>query len=305
MKYVIHKLTSFLFTLLLISAITFFSLHILPGDPAVLILGTEGDPMQLDILREQLGVNQHPVLRYCKWLFHMIKGDLGVSVRYGVDVASLVLDALPMTLLLAVMAVGLALAISVPLGVSCAVKQGTLLESAGLIITELGMAIPAFWLGILLINLFSLKLNWLPPTGYTSIISLVMPAFALAVPRAAILTRVVRSNMLEAFQKDYIRTARSKGLPQKTILYKHALKNASINVCSVAGIHLTQLLGGTIVIEQVFSLPGVGQLLLNAVLQRDLPLVQGVVVIAACFILLSNLIFDLILAVLDPRIRFE
>ncbi len=305
MKYVIEKLIGLILTLFIISILTFFSLHVLPGDPAVLVLGTEGDPGQLAMLRQQLGVDQHPIVRYFTWLFHLLKGDLGKSLRYNVDVAGLLINALPITLLLALMAVGIALVTSIPLGIGCAVKQGTGLETLGLLFTELGMAVPAFWLGILLINLFSLKLNWLPPASYSSLASLILPAFALAIPRAAILTRVVRSNMLEALEQDYIRTARSKGLPRNKILYKHALKNASINICSIAGIHLTQLLGGTIVIEQVFSLPGLGQLLLNAVLQRDLPLVQAAVLVSAALILIVNLCLDFALAGLDARVRFQ
>ena len=171
--------------------------------------------------------------------------------------------------------------------------------------TQLGMALPAFWLGLLLIDLFAVKLNWLPPAGYTSTASLVLPAFALAIPRAAVLTRVVRSSMIDALSQDYIRTAHGKGLARRAVLYKHALKNAAINIFAAAGVHLTQLLGGTLVIEQVFGLPGLGQLLINAALQRDLPLVQGLVLVSAALILIVNFGLDLLLLALDPRLRFD
>ena len=171
--------------------------------------------------------------------------------------------------------------------------------------TQFGMALPSFWLGLLLINLFALRLGILPPAGYTSGASLILPALALALPRAAVLIRVVRGSVLDALNQDYIRTARSKGLPQYMVLYKHALKNAAVSIAAVSGVQLTQLLGGTIVIEQVFGLPGLGQLLLAAALMRDLPLVQGLVVTSAALILAVNFGLDLVLLSLDPRLRYE
>ncbi|NLM69552.1 MAG: ABC transporter permease [Firmicutes bacterium] len=305
MKYVMHKMVGLVVTLFLISALTFFSVNILPGDPALLILGTEGDPARLESLRAELGLNQPVVVRFVNWLGGLLQGNLGKSIRYSVDIAGLIGDALPVSLSLAVLAVGLALLISIPLGISCAVKQGSVLETLSLILTQLGMALPAFWLGLLLIDLFAVKLNWLPPAGYTSTASLVLPAFALAIPRAAVLTRVVRSSMIDALSQDYIRTAHGKGLARRAVLYKHALKNAAINIFAAAGVHLTQLLGGTLVIEQVFGLPGLGQLLINAALQRDLPLVQGLVLVSAALILIVNFGLDLLLLALDPRLRFD
>lgn len=305
MKYVMHKMVGLVVTLFLISALTFFSVNILPGDPALLILGTEGDPARLESLRAELGLNQPVVVRFVNWLGGLFQGNLGKSIRYSVDIAGLIGDALPVSLSLAVLAVGLALLISIPLGISCAVKQGSVLETLSLILTQLGMALPAFWLGLLLIDLFAVKLNWLPPAGYTSTASLVLPAFALAIPRAAVLTRVVRSSMIDALSQDYIRTAHGKGLARRAVLYKHALKNAAINIFAAAGVHLTQLLGGTLVIEQVFGLPGLGQLLINAALQRDLPLVQGLVLVSAALILIVNFGLDLLLLALDPRLRFD
>lgn len=305
MKFVFEKLISLLATILLVSLITFLALQVLPGDPSLLILGTEGDQASLEMLREQLGLNDNIVVRYLRWLSGLFKGDLGQSIRYSVPVSGLIKDALPVTLWLAFFAVGLSLLVSIPLGISFAVKHGSLLDRVGSVVMQIGMAVPTFWIGILLIQLFAVKLEWLPPGGYASLISLVLPVLGLALPRAAVLTRVVRVNMLEEFREDYLRTARSKGLPETKVLYKHALRNVAISIFTVAGIHLTQLLAGTIVIEQVFSLPGLGQLLLAAVLQRDLPLVQGLVLIGAVLILTANLFFDFVIAALDPRIRFE
>lgn len=305
MQYVIRKVLSFIVTLVLISVITFISINVLPGDPALLIVGTEGDPARLEIVRQQLGLDRPLAVRYLQWLSGVIHGDFGQSIRYSQDIAALIKGALPATLSLAFMGVGLAVICSIPLGVFCAVKQRGILAKVMLLISQAGMAVPAFWLGLVLINVFALKLGWLPPTGFDSPLSLILPVMALALPRAAILTRVVRECMLEAMQQDYLRTARSKGLSERVVMYKHALKNAAVSIMSVAGVHLTQLLGGTIVIEQVFSLPGLGQLLLAAVLQRDLPLVQGLVVVTAALVLFVNLLLDLALALVDPRVRYE
>ncbi|HHX02112.1 MAG TPA: ABC transporter permease [Firmicutes bacterium] len=305
MRYLRDRIISLVVTLFLISAVTFFTVNVLPGDPAILILGTEGDPERLDSLRQELGLHQHALVRFTDWLRGLLSGNLGRSIRYSVEIGPLIRNALPVTLLLAVASVGLALLISIPIGIGCAVRQGSFLETVSLLLTQLGMALPSFWLGFLLIHLFALELGLLPPAGFSSGASLILPALALAIPRAAVLTRVVRSSMIDTLSQDYIRTARSKGLPQHLVLYKHALKNAAVSIASVAGVHLTQLLGGTIVIEQVFGLPGLGQLLLAAALQRDLPLVQGLVVISAALILMVNFGVDLVLLGLDPRLRYE
>lgn len=305
MSFVVHKLLSFVLTLFVISIVTFMALNVLPGDPAVVILGTEGNPMALAQLRMELGLNINPIQRYVQWLSNLLRGDLGYSIRYNVPVTTLISGALPLTIQLAVFGVGLALLVSIPVGISQAISQGSFATNLGTVISQLGMAMPAFWLGIVLINIFAVKLGWFMPSGYASVASLVLPSIALAIPRAAIFTRVVATSIDETLRQDYLRTARSKGLPERVVLYKHALKNAAISILSVVGIHLTQLLAGTIVIEQVFGLPGFGQLILAAVTQRDFPLVQGLVVIAAAFILFVNLLIDLLLVVLDPRIRLE
>ena len=214
MRYLRDRIISFAATLLLISAVTFFAVNVLPGDPALLILGTEGDPERLASLRQELGLNQPVLIRFAGWLTGMLRGDLGRSIRYSVDIAPLIKNALPVTLLLAVSGVGLALLISIPIGIGCAVRHGSLFETLSLVMTQFGMALPSFWLGLLLINLFALRLGILPPAGYTSGASLILPALALALPRAAVLIRVVRGSVLDALNQDYIRTARSKGLPQ-------------------------------------------------------------------------------------------
>ncbi len=305
MKYLLRKLGSFVATLCVISILVFLALQVLPGDPAILILGTEGDPAALEVIRDRLGLSDPPLIRYGQWMFGVLQGDFGESIRYNVPVSSLLIRALPVTLGLALLGVGVAIVIAIPLGISCAIHKGQLVDNLGLILSQLGMAIPAFWMGILLMQLLAVRYGLFPPGGYVGAFSLVLPGLALALPRAAVLTRMVRSSMLQTIEQDYVRTARSKGLTEFIVLYKHALRNASINIFTVAGIHLTQLLAGTIIIEQVFSLPGLGQLLLAGVLQRDLPLVQGLVMVGAALILFSNLVFDLVIVVLDPRIQFD
>ena len=220
-------------------------------------------------------------------------------------VRQLIGDAVPITLLLAVMAVVGAVIIAIPLGITSATHEGRWWARTVLVLSQIGMAVPQFWIGILLIQLFAVRTRAFPAGGYDGPISLVLPAVTLCLPRAAVLTRMVRAGLLNVLNKEYIRTARAKGLSERTVLYKHALANGAVGVFTIAGIQLTQLFAGTIVIEQVFGLPGLGQLLLTGVLQLDLPLVQGIVMLSALLILFVNFVLDLILMVLDPRVRFE
>lgn len=313
MKYYARKALSFTLTLFVISIITFATLQILPGDPAVLVLGTEADAQTLANLQVQLGLDKPPVHRYLGWLSGLFRGEWGRSIRYNTSVGQLIAQSLPVTLTLAFLGVMLALLIAIPLGVSCAVNSGKWWDGAGIIFSQLGMAIPGFWMGILLIQLLAVRYSFFPPSGYvpftegigSSLYSLTLPAIAVALPRGAILTRMVRASVLDTLGQDYIRTAYSKGLSKRRVLFKHSLRNAGVNVFTVAGIQIIQLLVGTIVIEQVFALPGLGQLLLHAVLQRDIPLVQGLVMVGATLILSVNLGFDLLLAIIDPRVRYE
>lgn len=277
----------------------------LPGDPATLVLGTEASPEALASLRTQLGLEQPAVVRYGQWLVRFVQGELGESIRYSMPVGQLIGDAVPITLLLAVMAVMGALFIAIPLGITSVTRERRWWGRTVLVFSQIGMAVPQFWIGILLIQFFAVQIRAFPAGGYDGLMSLVLPALTLCLPRAAVLTRMVRAGLLNVLDKEYIRTARAKGLSEKTVLYKHALANGAVGVFTIAGIQLTQLFAGTIVIEQVFGLPGLGQLLLTGVLQRDLPLVQGVVMLSALFILFVNLVFDLILMLLDPRVRFE
>lgn len=310
--YWLKKLAAMLVTLGLVTMATFFALYLIPGDPAALILGTEADPEALQLVRAQLGLDQPIAVQFVAWLRGLLRGDLGNSITFsrGYSVAQLVLGALPVTIPLALLSVGVALLIGVLFGTVAATERG----GKSFIVqylSQISLSLPAFWLGILLIQFFAIRRGWLPPSGMPAwstdpqgaALSLVLPVITLALPRAAVLTRTVRSALLDTIREDYIRTARSKGLPEKVVIYHHALRNALVSISTVAGIQLIQLLAGTIVVEQVFSLPGLGRLMLSAVLLRDLPLVQGAVFAGALLILLANLLFDSLYPLLDPRVH--
>lgn len=300
-------------TLFLVSLLTFVALYLLPGDPALLMLGPEAEPQEVELVRAQLGLNQPLATRYIAWLKAAIHGDFGQSLTLsrGHSVAKLVLSALPTTVPLAILAIFLSLLVAVPLGLLAASRPGGRLDALILTLSQTGLSIPAFWLGILAIQFLAVELGWFPPGGMPkwtidpvgAAVSLLLPALVLAAPRGAILTRIVRAALLEALGEEYIRTARGKGLSEWVVLSKHAFKNALATVSTVAGIQLIQLLAGAIVVEQVFSLPGLGRLTLAGVLLRDLPVVQGTIFVGAVLILALNFLFDSAYPLIDPRIR--
>lgn len=289
----------------LVSLITFAALQVLPGDPALLILGTESSPEALAAIRSQLGLNKPALVRFGQWLVSFVQGDFGNSIRYSVPVRNLVARALPISLTLALWAVFISLAAAVLLGVFSAAFSGKWWGRGIRVFSQLGMAVPQFWIGILLIQVFAVQLRILPAGGYSNWRSLILPVVTLALPRSAVLVNMVQSGLINVLGSDYIRTAKAKGLPWAKVLFKHALINGAIATATSAGIQLIQLLAGTIVVEQVFGLPGMGQLVLTGVLQRDLPLVQAVTVLVAIGIVAVNFAVDVVLMFLDPRIRFE
>ncbi|HOQ73104.1 MAG TPA: ABC transporter permease [Limnochordia bacterium] len=304
-RYLWRRAGGFLLTALLVNFATFFILQVLPGDPALLMLGTEGSPEAYAALRRELSLDKPVLPRYGQWLLRFIGGQWGNSWRYSLPVRELVSRAFPLSLGLALLAVGAAAGAALPVGLYMALRPrsfGSRLLSLG---TQLGLGLPQFWVGILLIQLFAVQLRLLPPGGTEGWVSFLLPTLTLALPRMAVLSRFLRAGMLEALAEDYVRTARAKGLPQGSVLFKHALRNAALGPLTAAGVQFAQLLAGTIVVEQVFGLPGVGQLLLNGVFQRDLPLVQAVVTLVVLLVLLFDLAFDLCLGLLDPRIRYE
>ncbi len=306
-----RRLTALMVTLLVASLLIFLLLEILPGDPAAVILGVGAQEDTLRALRAELGLDLPAPVRYLNWLGEVLQGDLGRSYTYDTPVQELLLNRVELSLPLALLAILLSTGIAIPLGVFAASRHRKVADTGIMGFAQLGVAVPNFWFAILLILLFSVKLGWFSAGGFAgwdagwfpAIKSLVLPAVALALPQAAILARVTRSSVLETVQEDYIRTARAKGLSRSQALWRHAVRNALIPVVTILGLQLSFLLAGTIIIENVFYLPGVGRLLFQAIAQRDLMVVKNLVLVLAATVVLINFLVDLLYAVLDPRLR--
>ena len=297
-------------TVVMTATIVFVLLRVIPGDPAVLMLGLEAPPQELQQLRHALGQDRPLWEQYAAWLGGLARGRLGESIRYHASVASLIAERLPVTLALAAAAMVVTVVVAIPLGLLAAVRAWSPLDLGLLAATQVGLAVPNFWVGILLLLAFSVTLGWLPLQGYAPIRAgvgtwaahLVLPAVTLGVARAAQLMRFVRGSVLEELGHDYVRTARSKGLGERTVLLGHVLRNALIPVLTIAGLQFGFLLGGAIIVEQVFGLPGMGRLVLQGIFARDLPIVQGAVVVLAVLVSVLNLLVDLLYGVVDPRV---
>ncbi|MCH2302514.1 MAG: ABC transporter permease [SAR324 cluster bacterium] len=309
--FMFRRLTALMVTLLVASLLIFLLLEILPGDPAAVILGVGAQEDTLRALRAELGLDLPAPVRYLNWLGEVLQGDLGRSYTYDTPVQELLLNRVELSLPLALLAILLSTGIAIPLGVFAASRHRKVADTGIMGFAQLGVAVPNFWFAILLILLFSVKLGWFSAGGFAgwdagwfpALKSLVLPAVALALPQAAILARVTRSSVLETVQEDYIRTARAKGLSRSQALWRHAVRNALIPVVTILGLQLSFLLAGTIIIENVFYLPGVGRLLFQAIAQRDLMVVKNLVLVLAATVVLINFLVDLLYAVLDPRLR--
>jgi peptide/nickel transport system permease protein len=306
------RLVQLLPTILLVSLIVFALQQLMPGDPALLLAGdAAGDPHVVARIREQLMLDEPVWQQYLHWLWLAVHGDLGYSWRLSAPVAALVMQKLPVTLQLALMAFFFSLLIGIPTGILSAVKQNTLWDWVANGIGLFGLSIPTFWLGIVMILVVSVDLGWLPPSGYVPLLedplrsleTTIMPAFVLGNAIAAVLMRHTRSAMLTALQQDYIRTARAKGLSERRVVLRHALRNALIPVVTLGGLQLGTLLSGAVLTEQVFDVPGIGKLVVDSVFNRDYPVIQGVVLVTALLYVLINLATDLLYAVINPRLR--
>jgi peptide/nickel transport system permease protein len=310
-RYVLHRLLLLLPTLLLISILVFLLQQLLPGDPALALAGEQRDPEVIAFIRQRYHLDQPLPIQYLLWLGGVLHGDLGQSIRIDRPVLDLVALKLPVTLELAVFAMIVALAIGIPAGVLAAVKRGTIWDLVANGAALWGLSVPNFWLGILLILLFSVTLGWLPASGYVSpfedlrrnLATLVMPAFVLGNALAAVIMRHTRSSMLQALQSDYVRTARAKGLSELRVILRHALPNALQPVITLGALEFGALLSGAVLTEQVFTIPGFGKLIVDAVFTRDYAVVQGVVLVTATFYTLLNFAADLLYAVVNPRLR--
>jgi peptide/nickel transport system permease protein len=297
--------------LFLVSLIVFLLVHALPGDPALLFLGEEVDKDTLAKFRAKLGFDRPLPLQYLEWLGRAVQGDLGRSLRTNQPVTHAIVERLPVTLELMVAALIVSLAIAVPMGILSAVKRNSGVDLAGTLFALVGFSMPGFWLGLMLIYVFALVLRWLPPSGFVTLTaglpdnlrSLVLPAITLGTALAAVVTRQLRSGMLEVLRQDYVRTAQAKGLAQRAVVGKHALKNALISVVTVIGLQIGGLLGNTIITETLFALPGVGRLMIDSIFSRDFFVVQGVILFLAGGYVVTNLLVDIVYSWLDPRIR--
>ena len=297
----------------LVTIISFLLLQIVPGDPVIQILGAKATPAQQEILRHELGLDRPVIVQYFNWIGGIAHGDFGKSIIYHEDVGRLLRDRFPITAYLSILALLLSTTIGIILGVVSAVKRGSLIDSFISLFANTAVAIPTFWLGIVGIYIFGLKLGWLPIEGWTSpftdfvksIRQMIMPLFAMTIPNIAVIVRQTRSSMLETIRQDYVRTAKSKGLRQRVVLYKHALRNALIPVVTLVGMALAFLLAGEVLVETVFNIPGVGRLLIRAALDKDYLIVQAGVLVIGTAVCLANLLVDIAYGWIDPRIRYK
>lgn len=310
---ILRRLVAFCATLVVVSLLVFTVVRVLPGDPALLIMGMEASPEATEALRRAMGLDRPILVQYVEWLGRALTGDFGRSIQYDVGVGRLVLSRLSVTLPLTVLAAGFMLLTAVPLGVYAATRQGRAGDWVAMLLSQLGIAIPSFWAGLLLILLFAVRLGWVQAGGFDGwgaglwpgVRALLLPALALGAVQAAILTRTTRAAVLEVLRADHVRTARAKGLADRIVTWKHVLRNALLTIVTIVGLQLGQLLTGSIVLENVFYLPGLGRLALGAISARDLPVVQGVVLLVAVTVVTLNFVVDVLYTVLDPRIRYE
>ena len=314
LRFMVRRLASTIPVLLIVSMLTFSLTNVLGGDPLLALMGEEEgrlSPEAEALMREELGLNDPLLVQYMNWLLAAVRGDLGESIQTGQPVTEALLERLPVTIQLGMAAWVFAISLAIPLGVVAAISRNTWKDQAATAFALAGVATPSFWMGLMLILLFAVWLRWLPPSGFTHLWDnpvdaakhLVLPGVTLGVNLIGTVARQTRSAMLEVLGQDYIRTARAKGLAQRVVLTRHALRNAMLPVVTVLGLQFANLLGGTVIIEQVFAIPGVGRLTLGAVFAQDLPVVQGAVLLAALATLAGNLWADIMYTVFDPRIR--
>ena len=312
-RVLVRRLGSALPIMLIVSLITFGMIHMIPGDPAIAIAGMSATAEQIANIRHDLGLDQPVLTQLWRWYANLLVGDLGRSLLLGQPVVQAMLQRLPVTLALAGYALVLTLIIGMVSGIVAALKQNTWIDQAAMVLAMLGISLPNFYLGLLMIILFAVDLRWLPTGGYIAfttdplgwLATSTMPAISQALLLAGLLARITRSTMLEVLRQDYIRTARAKGLPNSRVVLKHALANALIPIATVVGIVVSLLISGSVVTETLFSIPGVGQLLTQAVLNRDYPMVQGGLLITTGLLVLVNILVDVCYALLDPRVRYD
>jgi len=305
LEYIERRVVLSFLTVLGVSVGVFAMIHLVPGDPVLVMLSEFASTADQQVLRDELGLNKPLYVQYWRYVSSAIRGDLGRSIRSNRPVVDEIAFRFPNTVRLALVALGLAVVIGGGAGILSALRRNTFFDHAAMVTVLAGLSMPSFWLGLMLIIIFALRFGWVPVAGYEGWQYLILPSITLAAAPAALLARLTRSSMLEVLTQDYVRTARAKGLAQVNVVFKHALKNSLIPVITVLGLQLGYLLGGAVITETVFAWPGVGRLVVDAILARDFPLVQGTVLVIALGFVFMNLLVDLAYVYLDPRMRFE
>jgi peptide/nickel transport system permease protein len=311
-SYILRRIVATLPVMAIVALFVFSLLHLAPGDPAVVIAGDQASPADVEHIRQSLGLDRPFLIQFGIWLWGILHGDLGTSIFTNLPVASLIAQRIEPTLSLMAITLVLTILVAVPLGVVAAWKAGSWVDRTIMAFAVFGFSVPVFVVGYLLAYVFALQFEWLPVQGYTPLAegfwpwlqNLILPAVALGCVYIALIARITRASMLEVLQQDYIRTARAKGLGQRNILFVHALKNAAVPIVTVIGIGIALLIGGAVVTESVFAIPGLGRLTIDAILRRDYPVIQGIVLMFSFLYVLVNLMVDLIYTLVDPRIRY-
>jgi peptide/nickel transport system permease protein len=311
-SYIARRVGQLVPVLLIVSAVVFFVFRIIPGDMAIMRLGQNADPASITAMRKLLGLDRPLYVQYVEWLGNAAHGDLGTSYINEQSVTSLVLQTFPATLELAILGMLLGLLLSVPMGLLAALRRGTWLDHVARVLALVGFCMPRYWLAVLLISLLAVQVGWLPPAGYADLSAdpgdnlrhAALPVLSLGLTIAAVQMRFLRSSLLDVLSQDYVRTARAKGLSPGTVALRHALKNALIPFVTIVGLEMGSLLGGLVVVEQIFSWPGIGWLMINSITQRDYAVVQGSVLFIAAGVVVINLVVDVLYGYLDPRIRY-
>jgi len=317
LSYIIRRLIQSVIVFFLITILVFLIMRLLPGDPIYMIMSRAASEtateMQLDVLRHQYGLDRPMMVQYFSWLNGVFHGDLGVSILTNTDIRQSIMNRLPVTLHLGILALIISFILGLPMGIIAAVRRGTWIDTVVTSLANIGITIPVFWLALVLMFVFALKLQWLPVFGYTSPFTdfwentrqIIMPVFCLAIVPVAGVARQARSSMLEVMRQDYIRTAWSKGLTERGVIFKHGLKNGLIPVMVFLGLGLSAIVGGSVLIETVFAIPGMGRLAVEAMGNSDYPVIQGVILVIAVMVLLTNLLVDLSYGWLDPRVQYR
>jgi peptide/nickel transport system permease protein len=311
-SYILRRILATVPVMAIVAFFVFSLLYIAPGDPAAVIAGDQASPADVERIRESLGLDRPFLVQFGSWLWHILHGDLGTSIFTNLPVSSLIAQRVEPTLSLMTITLVLTIVIAVPLGVVAAWKAGSFVDRAIMTFAVFGFSLPVFVVGYVLAYVFALELEWLPVQGYTPFAqgfwpwlqNLILPAIALGCVYIALIARITRASMLEVLQQDYIRTARAKGLGQRSILFIHALKNAAVPIVTVIGIGIALLIGGAVVTESVFAIPGLGRLTVDAILRRDYPVIQGIVLMFSFLYVLVNLMVDVTYTLVDPRIRY-